>query len=197
MTHAATLQDLVAAARRAGADSADAVLISNASLHVSRRLGQIEQLERAEGFDLGLRVFIGQRAGDRLLHRPLAQGLRGARRAGRRHGAGGAGGSLRRPGRCAGWPRRGRSRPRRYRGAERRGADRPRRRRRGCGARRGRGERIRKAPPPAGAATPSPWPPATASPANTRGPAIPSRSPLWPGRGRGWSGTTTIPAPST
>ena len=61
MTHADTLQDLVAAARRAGADAADAVLISNASLHVSRRLGQIEQLERAEGFDLGLRVFIGQR----------------------------------------------------------------------------------------------------------------------------------------
>src|SRR4051812_3358924 len=61
MTHADTLQDLVAAARRAGADAADAVLISNASLHVSRRLGQIEQLERSEGFDLGLRVFLGQR----------------------------------------------------------------------------------------------------------------------------------------
>ncbi len=61
MTHAETLADLVAAARRAGADAADAVLISNASLSVSRRLGQIEQLERSEGFDLGLRVFLGQR----------------------------------------------------------------------------------------------------------------------------------------
>ena len=61
MTHAETLADLVAAARRAGADAADAVLISNASLSVSRRLGQIEQLEHSEGFDLGLRVFLGQR----------------------------------------------------------------------------------------------------------------------------------------
>ncbi|MCB4822386.1 TldD/PmbA family protein [Roseicella aerolata] len=60
MSHADTLQDLVAAARKAGADAADAVLVSNASLSVARRLGQIEQLERAEGFDLGLRVFVGQ-----------------------------------------------------------------------------------------------------------------------------------------
>jgi len=61
MTHAATLQDLVAAARKAGADAADALLVSAAALSVSRRLGQIEQLERAEAFDLGLRVFVGQR----------------------------------------------------------------------------------------------------------------------------------------
>lgn len=55
------LADLVAAAKRAGADAADALLVQNASLSVSRRLGQIEQLERAEGFDLGLRVFVGRR----------------------------------------------------------------------------------------------------------------------------------------
>lgn len=55
------LSDLVAAAKRAGADAADALLVQNASLSVSRRLGRIEQLERAEGFDLGLRVFIGKR----------------------------------------------------------------------------------------------------------------------------------------
>lgn len=55
------LADLVAAAKRAGADAADALLVQNASLSVSRRLGRIEQLERAEGFDLGLRVFIGKR----------------------------------------------------------------------------------------------------------------------------------------
>jgi PmbA protein len=55
------LADLVGAAKRAGADSADALLVQNASLAVSRRLGKIEQLERAEGFDLGLRVFLGQR----------------------------------------------------------------------------------------------------------------------------------------
>jgi PmbA protein len=55
------LADLVVAAKRAGADAADALLVQNASLSVSRRLGRIEQLERAEGFDLGLRVFIGKR----------------------------------------------------------------------------------------------------------------------------------------
>ena len=55
------LSDLVAAAKRAGADAADALLVQNASLSVSRRLGRIEQLERAEGFDLGLRVFVGKR----------------------------------------------------------------------------------------------------------------------------------------
>jgi PmbA protein len=55
------LSDLVAAAKRAGADAADALLVQNASLSVSRRLGKIEQLERSEGFDLGLRVFLGRR----------------------------------------------------------------------------------------------------------------------------------------
>ncbi|HEV7264334.1 MAG TPA: TldD/PmbA family protein [Falsiroseomonas sp.] len=55
------LSDLVAAAKRAGAESADALLVRNASLSVSRRLGKIEQLERAEGTDLGLRVFCGSR----------------------------------------------------------------------------------------------------------------------------------------
>lgn len=55
------LAQLVAAARRAGADSADALHVQNASLSVSRRLGQIEQLERSEGFDIGLRVFLGKR----------------------------------------------------------------------------------------------------------------------------------------
>jgi len=57
----ATLQELVAAARRAGADAADAILVNGRSLSVQRRLGKIEQLERAEGFDLGLRVFVGRR----------------------------------------------------------------------------------------------------------------------------------------
>lgn len=55
------LAALLAAARGAGADSADALLVENASLSVQRRLGKLEQLERAEGLDIGLRVFIGQR----------------------------------------------------------------------------------------------------------------------------------------
>ncbi len=48
-------------ATRAGADAADAVLIAGTSLSVSQRLGEPEDLERAEGWDLGLRVLVGQR----------------------------------------------------------------------------------------------------------------------------------------
>jgi PmbA protein len=54
------LDDLVSRARRAGADAADAVLVSGTSLSVQRRLGQTEHIERSEGRDLGLRVFLGQ-----------------------------------------------------------------------------------------------------------------------------------------
>lgn len=52
------LSALVAAARAAGADAADALLTESASLSVARRLGKLEQLERAEGIDIGLRVFV-------------------------------------------------------------------------------------------------------------------------------------------
>jgi PmbA protein len=55
------LQDLIGRARRAGADAADAVLFEGASLSHARRLGKTEKLERSEGHDLGLRVFIGRR----------------------------------------------------------------------------------------------------------------------------------------
>src|ERR1700679_115919 len=54
------LADLIARARAAGADAADAVLVSGTSLSVSRRLGKTEHVERSEGRDLGLRVFLGQ-----------------------------------------------------------------------------------------------------------------------------------------
>ncbi|HET6196185.1 MAG TPA: DNA gyrase modulator, partial [Acetobacteraceae bacterium] len=56
------LADLIARARAAGADAADAVLVSGTSLSVQRRLGKTEHVERAEGRDLGLRVFLGRRA---------------------------------------------------------------------------------------------------------------------------------------
>ncbi|MGP1394516.1 MAG: TldD/PmbA family protein [Inquilinaceae bacterium] len=55
------LADLIAKARKAGADAADAILYDAASLSLSQRLGQPERLERAEASDLGLRVFIGRR----------------------------------------------------------------------------------------------------------------------------------------
>ena len=55
------LADLIKAAKAAGADAADALLIASTSLSVERRLGAIEKLERSESLDLGLRVFVGKR----------------------------------------------------------------------------------------------------------------------------------------
>jgi PmbA protein len=52
---------LVAAARRAGADAADAVAVRSMSLHVGVREGAVEQSERSESDDVGLRVFVGRR----------------------------------------------------------------------------------------------------------------------------------------
>ena len=56
------LSDLIARARAAGADAADALLVAGTSVSVQRRLGQTDHIERSEGRDLGLRVFLGQRA---------------------------------------------------------------------------------------------------------------------------------------
>lgn len=56
------LSDLIVQARAAGADAADAVLVSGTSLSVASRQGKTEHLERSEGRDLGLRVFVGKRA---------------------------------------------------------------------------------------------------------------------------------------
>ena len=54
-------EKLVAAARAAGADSADAIAVRSVSLSVEVRDGAVEESERAEGNDLGLRVFVGRR----------------------------------------------------------------------------------------------------------------------------------------
>jgi PmbA protein len=54
------LTDLIGKARGAGADAADALMMESRSLSLSRRLGKPEDLERSEGHDLGLRVFIGK-----------------------------------------------------------------------------------------------------------------------------------------
>ena len=48
-------------ARRAGAESADAVFFEAASLAIAQRLGKSEKLERSESRDLGLRVLVGKR----------------------------------------------------------------------------------------------------------------------------------------
>jgi len=52
---------LVAAARSAGADAADAVAVRSISLAVEVRDGAVEESERAESDDVGLRVFVGRR----------------------------------------------------------------------------------------------------------------------------------------
>ncbi|HWE45531.1 MAG TPA: TldD/PmbA family protein [Caulobacteraceae bacterium] len=55
------LQGVVDAALKAGADAAEAVMAERQSLSVGVRLGQLEDVEREEGRDLGLRVFFGKR----------------------------------------------------------------------------------------------------------------------------------------
>jgi PmbA protein len=52
---------LVDAARKAGADAADAVAVRSMSLSIEVRDGGVEESERAEGDDLGLRVLVGKR----------------------------------------------------------------------------------------------------------------------------------------
>src|ERR1700740_2919448 len=56
------VEKLVAAARKAGADAADAIYMCDASTNVSVRLGALEDVERSEGEEIGLRVFDGQRS---------------------------------------------------------------------------------------------------------------------------------------
>lgn len=55
------LPELVAAALKAGADAAEAVTSERASLSIGVRNGELEDVEREESRDLGLRVFIGRR----------------------------------------------------------------------------------------------------------------------------------------
>ncbi|KID08034.1 TldD/PmbA family protein, partial [Leisingera sp. ANG1] len=52
---------LIDAARKAGADAADAMAAEGSSLSIEVREGKLEHAERSEGTDLGLRVFIGKR----------------------------------------------------------------------------------------------------------------------------------------
>lgn len=52
---------LVAAARQAGADAADAVAVRSVSQSVEIRDGAVEESERSESDDVGLRVLVGKR----------------------------------------------------------------------------------------------------------------------------------------
>ncbi|MDH5490078.1 MAG: TldD/PmbA family protein, partial [Rhodospirillaceae bacterium] len=55
------LQDIIKKAKAKGADGADAVHVDGTSLSLTYRLGEVEQLERSEGGELGLRVLVGKR----------------------------------------------------------------------------------------------------------------------------------------
>src|SRR5262249_5828158 len=57
----ALAERLVAAARRAGADAADAIAQRGISQSIEVRDGTIEESDRSEGDSMGLRVFVGRR----------------------------------------------------------------------------------------------------------------------------------------
>ena len=54
--------ELVSLARRKGADAADAVAHAGSSQNVTVRLGKLEDVERSESEEIGLRVFVGERS---------------------------------------------------------------------------------------------------------------------------------------
>lgn len=54
-------ESLVAAARKAGADQADALAVRGSSISIDMRGGALEQADSAEGLEIGLRVLIGGR----------------------------------------------------------------------------------------------------------------------------------------
>jgi len=59
--HQTIIAQLLESAKAAGADGADAMLARSQSSVISLRLGNVEASERSEDFDIGLRVFVGQR----------------------------------------------------------------------------------------------------------------------------------------
>ncbi|WP_417615442.1 TldD/PmbA family protein [Parasphingorhabdus sp.] len=53
---------LISQAKKAGADAADAIYVCDAATQVQMRLGNLEDVERSEGEEIGLRVFAGKRS---------------------------------------------------------------------------------------------------------------------------------------
>lgn len=58
----AKVASLIEMAKRAGADAADALYVGDASTGVQVRLGALEDVERSEGEEIGLRLFVGTRS---------------------------------------------------------------------------------------------------------------------------------------
>ena len=54
-------QSLLQRAKEAGADAADVLAVRGNSISIDVRNGVLEQAERSEATDIGLRVFVGQR----------------------------------------------------------------------------------------------------------------------------------------
>ncbi|MEJ6477728.1 MAG: TldD/PmbA family protein [Octadecabacter sp.] len=54
-------EQLLSAARKAGAETADVIVVDGTSVSIDVRNGALEQAERSEGVDIGLRVLIGLR----------------------------------------------------------------------------------------------------------------------------------------
>ncbi|MFZ5834135.1 MAG: TldD/PmbA family protein [Pseudomonadota bacterium] len=54
-------EDVLARVRAAGADGADVLMVSGASLQASCRMGEVEEVERSDGQEFGLRAFVGKR----------------------------------------------------------------------------------------------------------------------------------------
>ena len=54
-------EQMIVIAKKAGADSVDAIAVDGTSVSIDVRGGALEKAERSEGVDVGLRVFVGQR----------------------------------------------------------------------------------------------------------------------------------------
>ncbi|MSP42462.1 MAG: TldD/PmbA family protein [Alphaproteobacteria bacterium] len=54
-------EDVIARVRKAGADAADVLMVAGASLSASCRMGEVEEVERSDGQEFGLRAFVGRR----------------------------------------------------------------------------------------------------------------------------------------
>src|SRR5690349_1475019 len=82
-------ESLVERARTSGADAADAVYVGSESQSVQVRLGELEHVDRSEGEEMGLRVFVGQRSASvsssdfsaEALHELVSRGIAMAREA--------------------------------------------------------------------------------------------------------------------
>ena len=58
----AKVASLIEMAKKTGADAADALYVGDASTGVQVRLGALEDVERSEGEEIGLRLFVGRRS---------------------------------------------------------------------------------------------------------------------------------------